>query len=318
MTAMGSKQLERKATVVPLHYWNHNDAIIKPVSLMDDVAVEDSSRLLSPENFDLWSEQISQRERDVLGSTGVGLVHRFRSDFVQGEDEQKSRDLLHRLFVCCRIVKPTRSRFTAIQVRWTGESEVDVFHFTHPHLHTANAPDSEVLNVFTREDIAEVTMLIGRFLEVVDGDEPYAIRRAIRCYEQGYSETTDPVLQLLLWAMGIEAFVAWKASASVMDVRESLDEQVIRWISPDTDIYGQTSKSHYEPWPKLPVGDVVQDLFALRDQFVHGKWVPDEWKKHYRNSVAGESLSYSDVLREAASFILRNLIQKGLRSIPAE
>lgn len=297
--------LTNKATIVPLHYWDPNDDCRTPLAVAESVTIENTSNLLKADNFRLWKEQISPQDCEDLARTKVSLVHRFNSAFHLDEPEKLSKDMTHRIFVCLRVIKPTRSRYTVIQLKWISENEVDVFNFTHPHLSIANVPDSEVLNTIQADDARKVTLALKRFLDVENAG-PSALKRAIRCYEQGYAETRDPVIQFIVWSMGIEAMIR-KGSTKHLPDRAN---RLLEFLSPDLDIYSESSG--FQVWPRIPLGPLAPDLFHLRDLFVHGDWIPEEWMKKHHQSVAGEPISYADLLRDAAPFVLRKLIQQSL------
>jgi hypothetical protein len=297
--------LANKATVVPLHYWDANDDCTTPIAITDAVSVENTVSLLRPEHFRLWKDQIAQKDRGDLARTRVSLVHRFSSEFHVGEPEKLSQEVAHRVFVCLRIIKPTRMRYAPIQLKWISPSEVDVFSFSHPDNAIANVPDAEVLNTLGPRDVHQVQEVLSTFLDV-ESKGSQSLRRAIRCYEQGYAETRDPAMQLIVWCMGIEALLGGNEQAAPPRAQRLLDA-----LSPELNIYGEGS-TRFQPWPHVPLGSLAGDLFALRDLFVHGNWVPEEWRKQHHSSIAGEPLSYADVLRDAAPFVLRKLIQHSL------
>jgi len=60
---------------MPLHYsaWQLN----APIRIASDLTVEHVEGLLLPDNFDLWRDYISKKDRDDLSSTTMGVVHRF-------------------------------------------------------------------------------------------------------------------------------------------------------------------------------------------------------------------------------------------------
>jgi hypothetical protein len=64
-----------------------------------------------------------------------GLVDNFFSSGHIGQEEKESQDLLHKIFACLRLLKPTRNGFSAIQLKWIERDQADVFSFTHPEEH---------------------------------------------------------------------------------------------------------------------------------------------------------------------------------------
>jgi hypothetical protein len=300
--------MSKKAMVVPLRHWGWNHEIQRPIPIMHDVTVERVSGLFKPENFQLWKDYVSENERDDLAETKVALVHRFNSDFHLSEPEKLSETLTHRIFVCLRIIKPTRELFQTIHVKWISDTEIEVAGFSNRNFQFANVPDAEVLNTVDERDLALTSNVLVPFLHAVE-DGPELLRRAIGCHEKGYAETQDPVLQLIMWTMGIESVLAVAGVGY-----ENAKQEILHRLG-DENIYSEASPNYHKAWPQVSLSSVVGDMFDLRDIFVHGRWIPDKWKQKYRESVAGQALSYADVLRDVAPFILRRLIRQALQTV---
>lgn len=299
-----------KATLVPLHYVSWQLELDKPYEIHNSVTVENVKGMLTPTNFDLWREYLSHRDRDGLASMRIALVHRFQSSEHIGMKEKESQDLLYKVFLCLRIVKPTKSDFAAVQFKYDENGNPDVFSFTHPPQIPINVPEADALNSITLRDIEELQRLLGPFLTVAE-EGPENVRRAIRFYGTGYSDIRDPIIQIVIWTMGIEAVL------STDDEEVSKKELLARIDSAvgfDSDIFSESEVREYAKGDLFTVGSTVEDLFELRDLFVHGKWIPSKWKsKHGRSSIDGPAAPYADTLREAAAFILRKSILNALK-----
>lgn len=164
-------------------------------------------------------------------------------------------------------------------------------------------PDSESINSIALKDIQKLKELFPAFLDLATKG-PENVRRAVRHFNAGYSEVRDPTIQLVVWCMGVESlFSIADAEISEPDILMQIDEAV----GLKSNIYESSSVDEYVGTQNaVRVGDLIHDLFALRNRFVHGGWIPNDWKSRYpRTSLSGEKVHYVDILREVASFVLR-------------
>jgi hypothetical protein len=222
-----------------------------------------------------------------------------------GEKEEASHDLLYKHFLCLRIVKPTRTRFALVQFTRKDSGEIDVSRLTHPVPTPMNVPDSQRVNSLGLEDLRLARSLLQAFMHLA-AHGPENVRRAVRYYEEGYANVGDPVLQLVVWAMAIEAVFA---SGGDSQPRPALFERIERFVPFDTDIFSESPEREFVKFPPISIRAVIDDVFSMRDKFVHGLWIPVEWKERISyTSLSNEPVHYVDVLREAASFILRKLL----------
>lgn len=302
-----------KVTIAPLDYVKVG-MVKTPVLITDGVSLEDVSGQLRPQHFDLWRDYLSQEDRRSMPNVRYALVHRFNSPGHVGRQEEESKDLVYRTFLCLRLIRPTRSRYSAIQFKQAGPDSIDVFSFTHPSKIPIYIPDSEVLNHFSDADFSNLRRLIGPFLQVAKHG-PENLRRAIRYYESGYSSVFDPAIQVMVWTMGLEAVVA---TSDEIPSRRDLLERINELVAFDRDIYEDSPLTEFEPTPVVQVKAVIYDLLSLRSRLSHGGWFPAAWEhKLTRKSIDGRVVSYFEILRETASFLLRNAICNRLFSATA-
>jgi hypothetical protein len=305
---MVSPEQSEKATVIPVTHVSWQLELRRPIQIGASLTFENIENLLKPELFNLWKDYVSKRDRENLAGAKFGLIHRFRSAFHHGREEAVSDDLAFKVFLCLRLIKPTRSYFQRIQVKFLESGRVEIFSFQHPSL-PPYVPDAESLNTVDTRDIWRLRELLPAFLALAEKG-PENVRRAVRHFNIGYTELHDPTVQLVLWTMGIESlFTTEELPLS----REQLIARMGEVIGLHTDIYGGSPMREYIGDETFTVGDLVDDLLTLRDRFVHGQWIPVEWKdKKRRRTISGESSTYAEMLREASSFILRNGILRHL------
>jgi hypothetical protein len=226
-----------------------------------------------------------------------------------GKDDEDSKELLGKAFACLRVVKPTRTPFSVVQCRIKQDGGFDVLGFTSPaNALPINLPRSEILNDINEGDLEQLRRMWPRY-RIIRESGPEHLRRATRYYETGYSDLRAGDLQFTTWVMGTEALYAEDEEPFSVG---ALKERILRDIDPDTDIY----EGHYRSSANLsPVrlGQILDNLFDLRNRLVHGAWAPKTWfEKTVRIDITGTPVSLPDALREAASFILRTGLQKEL------
>jgi len=299
-----------KKILVPLYNTSRGLQQRLPIRIPPYAFVENVQGLLKLDQFELWKDYVAKRDLDVFGSMRIALVRKYEGTNLSTDEEDKAaQDHLYKLFMCLRLVKPTRTRFAAVHVRVSAEKDIEVFSFTHPSSQPVNVPNSERLNLLTEQDLNHTANLSERFLDFVDHG-PANLRRAVRFYEEAYSNVWDPVLQLVTWVIGIEA--ACLNEERVAPPADLL-EKISRLISPDQDIYGNSPMKQeplgYSTVPVFRVGDAIRDLFELRNRFIHGLWIPPDWAERMMyQSVGAPPVFYADALRDAAAYILRQLI----------
>jgi hypothetical protein len=115
-----------------------------------------------------------------------------------------------------------------------------------------------------------------------------------------------------LWCSALEALFTSQAP----EHRGSLvaEERITWFLGADTSIYDAGDiPGHIRPRPNITVGNVVEQLYVLRNCIAHGDRVPDDfYQRKVRHGVNGK-LSILQVLIEALSFIIRKSLLRILR-----
>jgi hypothetical protein len=298
-----------KMTILPLHYCDRRLTV--PIGVGTDLTVENVEGLLRPEHFDLWSDYVPKKEREDLSSTEIGIVHRFSSEDHIGRAEADSQDKVFKTFVFLRLIRPTRERFSNIQLSLKN-GQPDVFSFAQPTPGTPNAPNLQVFNTFHQAHLERLVLQLPKFLHFATPPPLYRIR-AVRFFEAGYSQVTDPLLQFVTWMMGIESFLSEdRGPVAGPALVRKIEEQ----IGSETDIYSEAEADLFPDRPTpLSVGEILPDMLKLRNVAVHGGRVPPGFDDRTTLSPATrEAVHYVDVLREGASFVLRNLALKEIKA----
>jgi hypothetical protein len=303
-----------KTTLVPIYRTAWSLPKDARVDVGRGIIFENVEAFLQPEHFELWRQYVSEDARNKLAKVTFALVHRFRSSEHVGPEEQKSIELMYRVFICLRLIKPTRAIWSNIQFKETP-SGIDVFSFSHPTEGMAATPEAESFNEINLGDIQRLQKLLDAFLDNVDSG-PMNVRRAIRHYELAYSEVRDPAIQFVTWMMALEQFYS---SGEEPEPRSKLLRRISEYVDLDQDIYAETQ--FREVFPNLPVvtaRETLRDLFVLRSRFVHGRWIQKEWLQPTRTGTLYENSNYADVLREVASWLVRKSLIRYFETLSSE
>jgi hypothetical protein len=307
----------RKSTIVPLHYCGFEmKQQNAEYQISEVVSVRSLEGILSADNFSLWRENLSEKERTGLANVRIGIVNNFESSGHLGREENDSKELLHRIFACLRLIKPTRNAYSAIQFKWVDEHKVDVFSFTHPSDQLLNLPHAEVLNVIRPDDLRVLREIVQPFL-AIQYKGPSHLRRAIRFYEEGYSDIQDAVLQIIVWVIGIKNALSPHDNRAVS--RDQLLKGIEKYVGLNSNIYQDSwlGDPDYRETPyksERTVGSSIDDLLTLYDRFTGGIWIPRDWEgRPSRRESTGEQVPFADSLRDVASFVLRKLILRLVR-----
>jgi hypothetical protein len=297
-----------KMTILPLRYYDRRLTV--PIGLGTDLTVENVGGMLRPELFDLWSDYVPKKELLDLSSTEIGIVHRFSSEDHIGKSEADSQEKVFKAFIFLRMIRPTRERYSNIQLS-IRDGRPEVFSFAQPSPLTPNAPNLQVFNTFHQKHLEDAIRLLPKFLWFVSSPLLYQIR-AVRFFEAGYSQVTDPMLQFITWMTGIESFISEdKAPLAGHDLMRKIAEK----LGSGADIYSEAEVDLFPTRPtSLTVGEILPDMLKFRNHAFHGIRAPSSFDELKTISPATlEAVHYVEVLREAASFVLRNLALKAIK-----
>jgi hypothetical protein len=305
---MTSKQ---KFTIAPIDWDLELENLSKPFDVFNGATVQSVKDKLTKSSFDLWQPYVAEDERSKLAEMSFAVVHPFTSEGSRS-DYLESQDLVRHVFHCLRVIRPTRARFVAIQYELEDDGRAYVLRFTNPNIYVINMPESEVLNRVRTRDLFQLRKLMPAFVKV-SADGPHNLHRAMQYYEAGYAELREPRLQFLIWMMGVEA--AFRPEKSPIQDEEELKNKIMAETGA-CDIYEDSAERDLYAVEPLLVGSLLEDMFSLRNELVHGGGIPDDFlRREVRKTVSGHNLNHIDLLRECASFVLRTrlLSQLSLR-----
>jgi hypothetical protein len=168
----------QKLTIYPISLaglWDADpfDSAALPFRILNDVAIEDVSHLISERSVSVFSQSdyLSQSQLKALAGVRYGIVHRYQTESKWLKDEAKDRgsiDLVEKLAACLRVIRPTRATALLIQ----GDLEdwgFDASHFEHP-IELMEVPEAQKLWSVRNRDAETLRRLAPAFLKAYTSD----------------------------------------------------------------------------------------------------------------------------------------------------
>jgi hypothetical protein len=235
-------------------------------------------------------------------------VHYFDSEeYLTSKPEEDSRELVHRVFVGLRVVRPSWVRYQYLRaiVQPDGRFHPNGFSKADGRLTVSSC---DAANSIRKRDAELLRTIVPRLLRAHETNGS-PVKRALRILELGYMSRFIDIKQLM-WVTALDGlFTSPKHWGSDLAGR-----RIQHLLGADTRIYEQADFASYMVVPSMTVRQAVPDIYKLRNRFAHGEWVPKEFldRSGYTGKAA-EVLNYADVLLEATSIILRMSLVRILR-----
>jgi hypothetical protein len=287
------------------------DQHVLPFGVVDGATVENVRPLFTEETFRWVKNELGRHDLEDLQQIEHAIVHRYVvDDEADGNPADiESAKLVRNLVACLRLIRPMRQR-TGLMRGVLRDCKIDVRHFEHPRS-ILEVPEVQKLFHLRNADLNSLKAVAPEFLRVMAG-EFWKFRMAVDFHEAGHFQDWYWKARYSLWCSAVEALFTSQAP----EHRGSLvAEERIKWfLGAGTSIYDAGDIPDYiQPQPNITVGEVVEELYTLRNCIAHGDKVPNEFfERKLRQGVNGE-LSLVQVLIEALSFIIRKSLLRILR-----
>lgn len=274
-----------------------------PFTVLTDVTIENVSSLLTPDAFAWAKTALSEDDFKELISTSYALVYRYETSHENvGDDDAKAEQHITTIAACLRLIRPMRQKAVAVQGRIAADGKFDVQHFGHPR-DLMDVPYVQKLFALRNGDLDLLCAVVQPFLKAMYG-EYWKIRLAVQYHDGGHWQDTFWKPRFSLWVSGIESLFA--TDDTDHSGRLVVSERVKHFLGADTNIYEPGDIPSYLPQANFPVGEIIKDVYELRNHIVHGEKVPDKfWAPARASASFTEPISKIDVLFEGLSFILR-------------
>jgi hypothetical protein len=298
-----------KLTITPVLIDAEDElSTLQSLEIQPKLTFERISSMLSAENFSLWKDYISLEERKRLGSVTHALVYRLLGRVGDDAEDLTSRIYMNHVFICLRLIKPTRSAFQPIQA-YARDNGIEVYGITHPTIVRPSMPITQTINGITIEDLQKLKSILPSFMKIAY-EGPLYLQRAVRFYEQGYSATVEPALQFLSWMIGIESIIS-KGERRLSE--EDLLKTILERFG-EIDVKRPQWRAYLPKAIPLLVKTQARNLLILRNSIVHAQLVPDFLREPERDHL-GISHELADFANAAAAMILQSAILQEIATV---
>jgi hypothetical protein len=283
-----------------------------PFDITENVRLENVSGHFRGGAFALWAESLGQDIVGHLEDVKYALVHRYHTRLVDEQQQATaSETLLRNLAACLRLIRPMRQHALLMRGDIRDEdNSFDVHGFDIPTLHLMEVPVVQRLFKLRNRDADDLRGYAPRFLDGMQG-RFWKFRMAVQFHELGHFQPFDWKARYLLWCSAIESIYSshnWEHQGSLVATSR------IKWFLGDkTSIYPPGDISELLTDPHITVGEVVGDLYAVRNFIAHGDRIPDHFSREVMRHDFSGAVRKIDVMLEAASFVIRTSLLKILR-----
>lgn len=274
-----------------------------PFAILPNVFLADLRQQMKNLDLTLWSrEYLSKHDVEKMQGWRYALIHRYsEEEYMHGEGELQSRDLLHKVFLGLRIVRPSKTPYQYLHARVKPDGSFDPSGFSRAEMPLTVFPCDSWAPV-RRKDAELLRAITPNLLRVYE-TKCQSVRRAVNILEMGYISQFPDVKQLL-WVTGLETlFTSAKFNGAPVLIR-----RLRQFLGSKTRVYEQANFAAQVAVPSLKLKDVLEDIYLVRNRLAHGEWIPESFMT--RPGYALGAKSYADILLEATGIVLRMALIK--------
>ncbi|MGD0923345.1 MAG: hypothetical protein ABSA70_16515 [Terriglobia bacterium] len=282
-----------------------------PFDVAEDVRIEAVFDRFWKGTFDLFKERLGTDRVDDLKSVRYALVHRYDPEPGEYQQRERSEKTVRMLAACLRLIRPMRQNALLMQGNFRDQDGTfDVRHCELPATHLIEVPQVQQEFSLRNRDADDLRAYAPEFLRGRRG-QFWKFRMAVQFHELGHFQSLHWKARFLLWCSAIESiFTSHDREHHGSLVATSR----IKWfIGRNTSIYGPGDISNLLQDPHITVGQVVGDLYDMRNYVAHGDRIPDPYFADILRHGFNGGVKKWEVLLEAASFIIRTSLLKILR-----
>jgi hypothetical protein len=290
------------AVISPVPSWNAR----KDLQLSDRIRIERIPEAERPK-FEAWNEFLSLSQIRDLSRKSFWFRYDFQAEPLKGtESKFAATELLRNVLIAYQVARPVG----------TGETATLVI----PCEKTKNGLVIDTIHNYRRLEttlwgrmIASEPVDFGAISAVSTGVQEAVARRVVRLQNPLYllemgQQADNPHIRVLLWVAGLDALLMAR-NAKVFERR------LFNFLGRQTFVFPAVADLAQ---PQYTLGDVVLDLYELRNTIAHGgtihKRFRDElgFKDVGGNLIDGYNHTYQrrQILEEAALFLLCSALRR--------
>ncbi len=280
------------------------DCSVLPIQIVEGVRIEHVSAILNDETFAWVGNALGRRDLENARAVRYAIVHRYHTDDEAegGALDDQSEALVRNLAACLRLIRPMRQRASLMRGELREDGSINLGYFEHP-VDLLEVPEVQKLFHLRNRDVELLRVVADEFLRAMRG-EYWKFRMAVEFHEAGHFQDRYWKARYLLWCSALEAIF----TSEDRQHRGSLvAKERIKWfLGANTSVYEPGDIPDFAPQANIAIGDVVDDLYRVRNFIAHGDRIPDEYfQRPMRQSLDNRDLNLLVVLHEAVSFIVR-------------
>jgi len=296
------------------------DQALLPLDIAEAVRIERVSERFPNGAFDLWRERFGTAVVEELERVRFALVHRYNPDAIVVDGEiigeqhhnSESEKLVRMLAACLRLIRPMRLQ--ALLMRGSvrdADGSFEIRGFDVPPLHLIEVPEVQKLFQLRDQDANDLKFYAAQFLQAMRG-QFWKFRMALQFHELGHFQALDWKARFLHWCSAIES--VYTSHHPDHQGKLVATSRIKSLLGENCNIYAPGDLSEFAPDPEITVGQIVGDIYDMRNFMAHGDRIPDPYfTEDLRTGIQG-GVKRWEVLLEAASFIIRSSLLKILRS----
>jgi hypothetical protein len=286
-----------------------------PAHILPAVTIENIRNLIRDNEFDHFSGHLANRDIEALQALNSTIVYRYDLD-VYGQGHQAAEAMVRNTAACLMLVRPTSKRLGYMRGEIRTDATFNIQSFENPR-DDVNVPIVQKLFAVRNRDLQRLQNIAADFMRAMNG-EYWKFRIPLVLYESGHFVHNYWKGRFALWCSALDAIYTTQPDFNSTKPYEHSGSVVakarIRWfVGEKTSIYAPGDIQTVDQDPNITVGDVLDDLYELRNAVVHGDRTPDRFFQERRIGY-GQSVNLADVLHEALSFIIRTSLLRILEN----
>ena len=287
-----------KVSIVPLSWWEPALERRLPFELGGGISVENVSSLISHSDLHLL---VSDPDEQVqVTKWSACLLHKYEVVPDGNLTNERSRDLLFYVAAHLRLIVPTTTSFRRCLQACMGNSQIYLESYSYS-FNRIWLEDCEGMCAQIKEPhIEKLRVWVPWIIRLIENWEGfYPLYLSLHLSERARL-ADDPRIRHLLLVMALEALVSSKNRYG----RRTFVPRIKKLLGSNLDLYEKYRCGLQSNLPPLILGEIIEDVFALRNTIAHGDKLRNDWIIPNRRMGKNVRLHHADELREAATSML--------------
>ena len=191
-----------------------------------------------------------------------------------------------------------------------ADGTIEIQTLNHP-VNLMDVPQLQKSFSLRNRDVMELQSVVNEFMKGMTG-EFWKFKMSVSFHEGGHFAVSYWKSRFMLWCSAVEAIY----TSQNPDHRGSrVAKERIKWfLGGGTSIYISGDIQSFMRKASYKVGNVVDDLYKVRNCIAHGERIPDRFFKIVPHGYLGEDGSSLTVLHDGLSFIIRASLLRILKN----